>query len=142
MFNYGCGYIYGLEFSVDYSDGLFSVYFNVVYNKVIGIKVIIGQYNFDLDVLVYVVNYWIYFDYDQKLILLGGFSYVFVGYNWVGVNYVFGSGLCLDIEGVFNGGELLVYLQVNFSVGYDFNVDSGYLLYVQLVVINVLDCSY
>ena len=68
----------------------------------------------------------IHLDHDQKLTSSGGFSYAFAGHNRVGANYVFGSGLRSDIEGVPNGGELPSYLQVNLSAGHDFNAGSGH----------------
>jgi len=141
-FNYRRGHIHGLEFSADYSDGPFSAYVNAAYNKAIGTQVITSQYNLDPDALAYVANHWIHLDHDQKLTSSGGFSYAFAGHNRVGANYVFGSGLRSDIEGVPNGGELPSYLQVNLSAGHDFNAGSGHPLHVQLAVINALDRSY
>ncbi|MDR2961923.1 MAG: TonB-dependent receptor [Stenotrophomonas sp.] len=141
-FNYGRGHIRGLEFSADYSNGPFSAYFNAAYNKALGTQVITGQYNLDPDALAYVADHWIHLDHDQKLTSSGGLSYAFAGHNRIGANYVFGSGLRSDIEGVPNGGELPSYLQVNFSAGHDFNADSGHPLHVQVAVINALDRSY
>lgn len=141
-FNYRRGHIRGLEFSADYSNGPFSAYFNAAYNKAIGTQVITSQYNLDPDALAYVADHWIHLDHDQKLTSSGGLSYAFAGHNRIGANYVFGSGLRSDIEGVPNGGELPSYLQVNLSAGHDFNVDSGHPLHVQLAVINALDRSY
>ena len=141
-FNYGRGHIRGLEFSADYSNGPFSAYVNAAYNKALGTQVITGQYNLDPDALAYVADHWIHLDHDQKLTSSGGLSYAFAGHNRIGANYVFGSGLRSDIEGVPNGGELPSYLQVNLSAGHDFNADSGHPLHVQVVVINALDRSY
>ncbi len=67
--------------------------------------------------------------------VVGGLQLRLRGHNRVGANYVFGSGLRSDIEGVPNGGELPSYLQVNLSAGHDFNADSGHPLHVQLAVI-------
>ncbi|MCU1089934.1 TonB-dependent receptor [Stenotrophomonas maltophilia] len=141
-FNYRRGHIRGLEFSADYSDGPFSAYFNAAYNKAIGTQVITGQYNLDPDALAYVADHWIHLDHDQKLTSSGGVSYAFAGHNRIGANYVFGSGLRSDTEGVPNGGELPSYLQVNLSAGHDFNADSGHPLHAQLALINALDRSY
>ena len=71
-------------------------------------------------------NHWIHLDHDQKLTSSGGFSYAFAGHNRIGANYLFGSGLRSDADGVPNGGELPSYLQVNLSAGHDFNADSGH----------------
>ncbi|HHA2488462.1 TPA: TonB-dependent receptor, partial [Stenotrophomonas maltophilia] len=141
-FNYRHGHIRGLEFSADYSNGPFSAYFNAALNKAIGTDVITSQYNLDPEALAYVANHWIHLDHDQKLTSSGGLSYAFAGHNRIGANYVFGSGLRSDIEGVPNGGELPSYLQVNLSAGHDFNADSGHPLHVQLAVINAPDRSY
>lgn len=141
-FNYRRGHIRGLEFSADYSDGPFSAYFNAAYNKAIGTQVITGQYNLDPDALAYVSDHWIHLDHDQKLTSSGGVSYAFAGHNRIGANYVFGSGLRSDTEGVPNGGELPSYLQVNLSAGHDFNAGSGHPLHAQLALVNALDRSY
>ncbi len=141
-FNYRRGHIRGLEFSADYSNGPFSAYVNAALNKAIGTDVITGQYNLDPEALAYVADHWIHLDHDQKLTSSGGFSYAFAGHNRIGANYVFGSGLRSDVEGVPNGGELPSYLQVNLSAGHDFNADSGHPLHVQLAVINALDRNY
>jgi len=141
-FNYRRGHIHGVEFSADYSRGPLSAYVNAAYNKAMGKQVLTGQYNLDPEALAYVQDNWIHLDHDQKLTSSGGLSYAFAGHNRVGANYVFGSGLRSDIEGVPNGGELPSYLQVNLSAAHDFNADSGHPLHAQLALVNALDRSY
>lgn len=130
-FNYRRGHIHGVEFSADYSRGPLSAYVNAAYNKAMGKQVLTGQYNLDPEALAYVQDNWIHLDHDQKLTSSGGLSYAFAGHNRVGANYVFGSGLRSDIEGVPNGGELPSYLQVNLSAAHDFNADSGHPLHAR-----------
>jgi len=141
-FNYRRGHIHGVEFSADYSRGPLSAYVNAAYNKAMGKQVLTGQYNLDPEALAYVQDNWIHLDHDQKLTSSGGVSYAFAGHNRVGANYVFGSGLRSDTEGVPNGGELPSYLQVNLSAAHDFNADSGHPLHAQLALVNALDRSY
>lgn len=141
-FNYRYGHVHGVEFSADYSSGPLSAYVNAAYNKAMGKQVITGQYNLDPEALAYVQDNWIHLDHDQTLTSSGGVSYAFAGHNRVGANYVYGSGLRSDIEGVPNGGELPSYLQVNLSAAHDFNADSGHPLHAQLALVNALDRSY
>ncbi|MCC7634767.1 TonB-dependent receptor [Stenotrophomonas rhizophila] len=141
-FNYRQGHIHGVEFSADYSHGPLSAYINAAYNKAMGKQVLTGQYNLDPQALAYVQDNWIHLDHDQKLTSSGGVNYTFAGHNRIGANYVFGSGLRSDADGVPNGGELPAYLQVNLSAGHDFNAGGGHPLHAQLAVINALDRSY
>lgn len=141
-FNYRLGHIHGVEFSADYSHGPLSAYVNAAYNKAMGKQVITGQYNLDPEALAYVQNNWIHLDHDQKLTSSGGISYAFAGHNRLGADYVFGSGLRSDTDGVPNGGELPAYLQLNLSAAHDFNADSGHPLHAQLALVNALDRSY
>jgi outer membrane receptor protein involved in Fe transport len=141
-FNYRRGHIRGLEFSADYSNGPFSAYFNAAlqqghrhrghHQPVQPRPGSAGLCGRPLDPP----------RPRPEADVVGWLSYAFAGHNRIGANYVFGSGLRSDIEGVPNGGELPSYLQVNLSAGHDFNADSGHPLHVQLAVINALDRSY
>lgn len=140
-FNYRRGHIRGLEFSADYDAGPISAYFNAAYNKAMGTQVITSQYAVDPDALAYVDSHWIHLDHDQKFTSSGGVSYRFPDSVRVGANYLFGSGLRTDLDGIPNGGEMPSYLQLNLSASRDFDI-GGHPLHAQLALVNALDRSY
>ncbi|MCW0392564.1 MULTISPECIES: TonB-dependent receptor [Xanthomonas] len=141
-FNYRYGRIRGAEFSADYSNGPINAYFNAAYSKAMGKRVMTSLYNFDPDALAYAYDHWIHLDHDQKLTSSGGINYALADDSRIGADYLFGSGLRTDADGVPNGGELPAYFQLNLSAGHDFALASSHPLHAQLAVLNVLDRHY
>ncbi|WP_045769677.1 TonB-dependent receptor [Xanthomonas albilineans] len=141
-FNYRYGRIRGAEFSADYTNGPVNAYFNAAYSKAMGKRVMTSLYNFDPDALAYVYDHWIHLDHDQKLTSSGGLTYALADDSRIGANYLFGSGLRTDANGVPNGGTVASYFQLNLSAGHDFGLGSGHPLHAQLAVLNVLDRHY
>lgn len=138
VFNYECGWIYGLEGSVNYCNGNFGVYLNLVVLCVQGKGIEIGQFNFGVDELVYINSYWVNFDYDQCLIVLVGVLYWYFGIIYMS-DVLFGMGLC---NGFVNIEYLLVYWQMNLGVVCDFNLLMLGKFKMCLIVLNIFDCSY
>ncbi|QNJ99857.1 TonB-dependent receptor [Dyella telluris] len=141
-FNYDYGRIRGLEFTANYDNGPVTAYFNASFNRAMGKRVITGQYNFSPEELAYIYDNWIHLDHDQKLTASGGMTYAFNESTRAGADFLFGSGLRKDGDGVPNGASLPYYFQLNLNVGHDFVVGSLGKVKTQLAVINVFDRTY
>jgi outer membrane receptor protein involved in Fe transport len=137
-FNYNQGRVKGLEFSSNYTNGPFSAYFNVSWNRAMGKEVVTGQYNFEQDELDYIATHWVHLDHDQRLTGSGGLEY-----DWnstkLGADFLSGSGLRSDFA---NTAHLPGYYQINLSANRDFDLAQLGKINVRLAVINVTDEVY
>ena len=137
-FNYNQGRVQGAELTSNYSNGNFSAYLNVSYNRAKGKEVVTGQYNFEQDELDYIATHWVHLDHDQRLTGSGGVSYDWDGTK-LGMDFLHGSGLRADFA---NTAHLPSYWQLNLSANRDFDVPAIGKTNFRLALINVADEVY
>ena len=137
-FNYAKGRIRGVELSVNYDSGPWSAFFNLAQQRTKARQLTSGQYNFQPDDLAYIATHWVHLDHEQRLTSSGGVSYAFAPDWKLAADYLFGSGLRRDGNGVPNGAHMPGYFQLNASLSHHFGVHWD----ARLAVINALDRGY
>ena len=147
-FNYAKGRIYGVELTTNYTNGGFSAYGNLSYDKAQGTQIDSNQYNFNAADLAYIANHWIYVDHNQTWTGSAGGAYHFnrgvLDGTRISADMIYGSGLrsdetLADGSNVPNGSALKGYVTFNASIGHKF-ADSGYDVHVD--VQNVANAVY
>ena len=137
-FNYAKGRIRGVELSVNYDSGPWSAFFNLAQQRTKARQLTSGLYNFQADDLAYIATHWVHLDHEQRLTSSGGVSYAFAPEWKLAADYLFGSGLRRDGDGVPNGAHMPGYLQLNLSLAHRFADHWN----ARLAVINALDRGY
>jgi outer membrane receptor for ferrienterochelin and colicins len=139
-FNYRDGLAYGIEASLNYSNGPLQAYLNISGQKAQGRDIVSSQFNFQPAELAYIHSNYIYLDHDQRYTGSAGFSYLIHGVR-LGGDLIYGSGLRKEGD-VPNGGELGPYTQVNFSVTKSFDGLPGGPLELRVDLVNAFDDIY
>ena len=146
-FNYAKGYTRGVELSVSYAQGPFSIYANGSVQKAQGRGIDSSQFNFDAGDLAYIASRYIYLDHNQTYTASAGASYR-VGATRLSGDLLYGSGLRADSvdpltgEGVPNGAHVPGYVQVNVSLVHDFASTPAGPISIRADLINAFDKSY
>ena len=158
-FNYRYGQQYGLELTVNYTSGPFSIYANGATQRARGKDIETAQFNFDPLALEYTTNHYISLDHEQQYTASAGASYL-----WNDTRFSFdalmGSGLREDLAApngvtladgettynIPNGAHLPYYRQVNTGVSHTFKNwswgSSKNSPTVRFDVINLFDTAY
>ncbi len=139
-FNYGKGYIRGIEFTGNIVHGPFSAYANFTLSKAQGKNIDSAQANFDPADLVFIAGHYIYLDHIQTYTASAGASYKF-GDSRISADVLYGSGLRKD-GAVPNGDHVPGYTQVNFSVSHQFHTATLGAFSLRLDLINAFDETY
>ena len=139
-FNYGKGYIRGVEFTGNIAHGPFTAYANFTLSKAQGKNIDSAQANFDPGDLAYIADHYIYLDHIQTYTVSAGASYKF-GASRVSADVLYGSGLRKD-GAVPNGDHVPGYAQVNFSMSHEFHTASLGRFSLRLDLINAFDEVY
>jgi outer membrane receptor for ferrienterochelin and colicins len=154
-FNYQTGKQWGVELTLNYTNGPFNAYANASHSVAQGKDWISSQFNFDQASLDYVANHFIYLDHDEAYAISAGASYLWRGTR-VGGDLIYGSGLRADLPlttpitfpdgsvltAIPNGQELPSYIQVNLSVSHKFAHAPGGPIELRFDVINAFDEVY
>lgn len=64
-FNYAKGRVGGVEFTLSYDQGSWSIYANAAYSHAVGTNIISSQFNFGPDELAFIAQHYIHLDHDQ-----------------------------------------------------------------------------
>ena len=158
-FNYRYGQQYGLELTVNYTSGPFSIYANGATQRARGKDIETAQFNFDPLDLEYTTNHYISLDHEQQYTASAGASYL-----WNDTRFSFdalmGSGLREDLAvpngvtladgqttyNIPNGAHLPYYRQVNTGVSHTFKNwswgSSKNSPTIRFDVINLFDTAY
>jgi hypothetical protein len=139
-FNYRDGLAYGVELSLNYSNGPLQAYANLSAQKAQGRDIVSSQFSFDPAELAYIHDHFIYLDHDQRYSASAGASYLIHGIR-VGGDLIYGSGLRKDGD-VPNGGQLGPYTQVNFTVSKTFDQMPGGPMELRVDLVNAFDVIY
>ncbi len=145
-FNYAKGQVSGIEGTVNYDYGNWSLYGNIAYSHAIGKDIDSAQFNFSADELAYISQHYIHLDHDQRWTGSVGAAYtLFKGTPSparLSADLLVGSGLRASTDTVPNGEALAGYYTINLAALQTLNV--GYLHGTQLRfdVINLLDRKY
>ena len=132
-FNYRYGQQYGLELTINYTEGPFSVYANAATQRARGKDIETAQFNFDPLAAEYTTNHYISLDHEQQYTGSAGVSYLWNDTRF-SLDALFASGLREDLaapNGVVladgettynipNGAHLPYYRQVNTGVSHTF----------------------
>lgn len=135
-FNYQYGRNKGVEFTVNYQNGPFTLYGNYAVGSAQGRRIVSSQFNFDPDDQAYVADHFIYVDHNQTTTASAGAAYRF-GRTRLSLDALYGSGLRTDGD-IPNGLHLPSYTQVNASLAHDF----AHGISARLDVINLFDAAY
>ena len=158
-FNYRYGQQYGLELTINYTAGPFSVYANGATQRARGKDIVTAQFNFDPLDLEYTTNHYISLDHEQQYTASGGVSYLWNDTRF-SLDALLGSGLREDLAApngvalangqttydIPNGAHLPYYRQVNMGVSHTFKNwtwgSSKNAPTVRFDVINLFDTAY
>jgi len=143
-FNYQKGLVDGVELSLSYDIGNWSLYGNFAASKALGKNIISAQFNFSPSDLAYIADHYIHLDHDQTYTESAGVKYRFpTTKTLISADLTAGSGLrATNPAGIPNGNSLPGYQQVNFSIVQP--VDTGICkgLELRFDIINLFDQVY
>jgi outer membrane receptor protein involved in Fe transport len=145
-FNYAKGRIGGVEFTLSYDQGPWSIYGNAAYSHAVGTDIVSAQFNFAPDKLAYIAQNYIHLDHDQTWTASAGAAYTFnQGTKYpsrVSVDLLVQSGLRASTPTVPNGASLPEYAAVNASIVQKLDLGSGQGTELRLDVLNIGDAVY
>jgi outer membrane receptor protein involved in Fe transport len=145
-FNYAKGRIGGVEFTLSYDQGPWSIYGNAAYSHAVGTNIVSAQFNFGPDELAYIAQNYIHLDHDQTWTASAGAAYTFnQGTKYptrVSVDLLAQSGLRASTQTVPNGASLPDYATVNASIVQKLDLGIGQGTELRLDVLNIGDAVY
>ncbi|MGH6812841.1 MAG: TonB-dependent receptor [Methylocella sp.] len=145
-FNYAQGRVDGVEFTLSYDQGPWSIHGNAAYSRALGKDIISAQFNFAPDELAYIAQHFIHLDHDQTWTASAGAAYTFnQGTKYqtrVSVDLLVQSGLRASAPTVPNGASLPEYATVNASVVQKLDLGMGQGTELRLDVLNIGDSIY
>jgi outer membrane cobalamin receptor len=145
-FNYAKGQVHGVESSVSYDRGPWSLYANLAISRAVGKDIDTAQFNFNPAELAYISQHWIYLDHNEAYAGSGGAAYTaFFGTNHtarLSADLQTGSGLRASTPTVPNGAALPGYYVINLGASQAIPVHLGKGLHLRLDVLNLLDRKY
>ena len=139
-FNYQTGRQYGTELTINYTQGNFSAYTNLSYERAVGKNINSSQFQFDPGDLAYIATHYIPLDHQQLGSLSAGTSYRWDG-TIFSADLLYGTGLRKD-GATPNGDSVPAYITVNLGVSHEFQLAGWKGLTVRADVINLLDEVY
>jgi len=141
-FNYDKGYARGLELSTTYTNGQWTNYLNLAYQKAQGENIVSGQSLFGPDELAYIANHYIYLDHDQTYTVSGGLSYRF-GQSRISTDMIYGSGLRRTPDGgAPNSTTLSPYTVFNSALTHTWKTSHRGRIEGRIAILNLFDKSY
>ena len=143
-FNYQKGLVDGVELTLSYEAGDWSLYGNLAESRAVGKNIISAQFNFQPDELAYIADHFIYLDHDQHFTGSAGVKYRFRKTNTLmSADLTAGSGLrATGTNGIPNGISLHNYEQVNFSIVQPVMTGIYKGLELRFDIINLFDVVY
>jgi hypothetical protein len=145
-FNYAKGRIGGVEFTLSYDQGPWSIYGNAAYSHAVGTDIVSAQFNFAPDKLAYIAQNYIHLDHDQTWTASAGAAYTFnQGTKYptrVSVDLLVQSGLRASTPTVPNGASLPEYAAVNASIVQKLDLGIGQGTELRLDGLNIGDAVY
>jgi outer membrane receptor protein involved in Fe transport len=145
-FNYAKGRVGGVEFTLSYDQGPWSIYGNAAYSHAVGTDIVSAQFNFGPDELAYIAQNYIHLDHDQTWTASAGAAYTFdQGTKYptrVSVDLLAQSGLRASTPTVPNGASLPEYATVNASIVQKLELGIGQGTELRLDVLNIGDAVY
>jgi outer membrane receptor protein involved in Fe transport len=139
-FNYETGRQYGTELTINYTQGNFTAYSNLSYERAVGKNINSSQFQFDPGDLAYIATHYIPLDHQQLGSLSAGTSYRWDG-TIFSADLLYGTGLRKD-GATPNGDSVPAYVTVNLGVSHEFQLAGWKGLTVRADVINLLDEVY
>jgi len=141
-FNYAQGLQEGVELTVSYDHGPWSVYANAAWSRAMGKNINSAQFNFQPSELAYIANNFIHLDHDQTWTGSAGAAYVFnqdsATPTHVSADLLIQSGLRASTPTVPNGRALPSYATVNVSIVQRINAATQ----LRLDLLNLADAVY
>ena len=141
-FNYAQGLQEGVELTVSYDHGPWSVYANAAWSRAMGKNINSAQFNFQPSELAYIANNFIHLDHDQTWTGSAGAAYVFnqdsATPTHVSADLLIQSGLRASTPTVPNGMALPSYATVNVSIVQRINAATQ----LRLDLLNLADAVY
>lgn len=141
VFNFGHANVLGVEFSGSYDVGNWSAYGNFSLGRERATQIVSQEFNFTPADLAYIGSHYIYTDHSQIVSASGGVSYNLQGTR-LNADFLYGSGLREDEDGIPNGGVVAPYLQVNLGATHRFAKLFGGPLELNAAILNVTDRIY
>ncbi len=143
-FNYQRGLVDGVELTLSYEIGDWSLYGNLAASKALGKNITSAQFNFQPDELAYIADHYIHLDHDQTYTESAGIKYRFPKTETlISANLTAGSGLrATNPGGIPNGASLPGYQQVNFSIVQPVETGIYKGLELRFDIINLFDQVY
>lgn len=141
VFNYAHANVLGVEFSGSYDYGNWSIYGNLSIGRERASQIVSQQFNFTPQDLSYIQDHYIYTDHSQFYTASGGISYNLLGTR-LNSDFVYGTGLRQDQDGIPNGGNVGPYLQLNLGASHRFEDIPGGPIELNAAIINVTDRIY
>ena len=137
-YNYGEASMYGVEFSVDYTQGDFSAYGNFAAGDSWAKDIVSSQFEFATAELSAISNNNVRLDQQQFYTASAG-----VAYKWMKTTFhadsLYGDGIR---AGLVNLNKLQPYYPVNLGIEHIFNLDHGQAITVRFDVLNLFDQIY
>ena len=141
-FNYKQGYNYGVELTVSYVMGNFSVYANLAAAWQRAKRIETAQSLFSADDLAFIRNHYIATDHDQLITASAGASYLWA---WLGtrfsLDFLAGSGLRRTVVEP-NDTTVPSYQQANLGISHRFTLPAFGKFEARFDVINLWDEKY
>ncbi len=137
-YNFDTASMYGMDLSIDYTQGAFSAYGNFEASDSWGKGIASSQFEFDSDELAAINSNNVRFDQQQFYTASVGASYKWMDTTFH-VDALYGDGIR---AGFVNINKLQPYYPVNFGVEHVFNLDHGQALTLRFDVLNVFDQGY
>jgi outer membrane receptor protein involved in Fe transport len=143
-FNYQKGLVDGVELTLSYDIGNWSLYGNLAASKALGKNIVSAQFNFEPDELAYIADHYIHLDHDQTYTESAGVKYRFAKTRTlISADLTAGSGLRATTPGgIPNGTSLPGYQQVNLSLVQPVTTGIYKGVELRLDIINLFDQVY
>ena len=147
-FNYAKAEVKGIELSLSYDDGPWSLFANGAWSRATGTQINSSQFNFPATDLAFIAQNYIYLDHDQNWTASAGAAYIFNQQSdWatrVSADLIVGSGLRSSVV-TPNDTGLPGYAVVNLSAAQKIPVGpggAGRSATLRLDILNAFDHSY
>ena len=134
-FNYGSGYMWGVELALNYKAEHLSAYANLTVGQNRQKGVATGQFNFDPDELAYINAHTIPLDHQPLVGVSAGLTYKLRGWS-LSVDGIYSSGLC---GGFADQTALPQVIQLNASLERTFHLPHLGPITDRLTILNLTD---
>lgn len=134
-FNYGHGYMWGVEAAVAYRASPLSAYANVTLGQNLQQGVVTGQFNFTPDELAYIDSHHILLDHQPLVGIAAGASYDWKCWSF-SADATYSSGLQAGFADLVHLPNIF---QLNFGIGRSFDIPGVGTVTNRVTLLNVLD---